>query len=78
MIPRHDGDPNRLGHQKRSQMDSMDLLHFRSTQLAKTGVGRTYDDTGGGGDDEGSETLDQPLRDPVAADLTLPAAQAFY
>jgi hypothetical protein len=78
MIPRHDGDPNRLGHQKRSQMDSMDLLHFRRTQLAKTGVGCTYDGAGGGRDDDGSETLGKPLQDPVVADLTLPVAQAFY
>ena len=75
MVPRHDGDPNRLGHKKRSQLDSMQLLHFRRTQLAKTGVGRTYDT---GGQFDAGDAPDKPHQDSVAADLTLPVAHAFY
>ena len=44
VVPRNDGDPNRMGHRKRSQLDSIDLLWDRRTQLAKTGIGNTYDD----------------------------------
>lgn len=46
LVPRSDNDPNRMGHKKRSQLDSMDLQHFRRTQLAKTLTGQTYDDSG--------------------------------
>ncbi len=44
MVPRSDGDPNRMGHRKRSQLDSMELQHFRRTQLAKTQTGHSFDD----------------------------------
>ena len=44
VVPRSDNDPNRMGHKKRSQLDSMDLQHFRRTQLAKTLTGQTYDE----------------------------------
>ena len=54
-----------MGHKKRSQMDSMDLLHFRRTQLAKTGTGQTYD-----------ETSEEPVVtvNHVEADFEVPAA----
>lgn len=63
---RNDGDPNRMGHRKRSQLDSIDLLWDRRTQLAKTGIGNTYDDWA-----EGEEAPDM-----VQADLEVRAIPA--
>jgi len=32
-VPRSDADPNKMGHYRRAQLDSIDLLHFRQTQV---------------------------------------------
>ena len=50
----------------RSQLDSIDLLWDRRTQLAKTGIGNTYDDWA-----EGEEAPDM-----VQADLEVRAIPA--
>jgi hypothetical protein len=32
-VPRSDADPNKMGHYRRAQLDSIDLLRFRQTQV---------------------------------------------
>ena len=62
VVPRNDGDPNRMGHRKRSQLDSIDLLWDRRTQLAKTGIGNTYDDWAEGEEAPGMVQADLEVR----------------
>jgi len=57
---------NRLGYHKRSQLDSMQLLSFRQTQLPKTGIGNTFDEV----NENMPPEDDSDLRE-LDADLTL-------